>query len=156
MLTWLQHHTGAQTNLEIMIEGRWMQKKGPQLQVYLLPPARRAKLPPKCVVPSPASMKRRNTWSLVYFRRFAPYDLRKQTYIWSWSLWYFMILYLYLLTQIVWREPPWNTRLLLLLLFIDAGLGATLGGKLALELGEGDKEKTLDLSGIWTLAPFSH
>ena len=48
------------------------------LYVCLLPPARWAKLPPKCVVPSPASMKRRNTWSLVYFRRFAPYDLHSR------------------------------------------------------------------------------
>ena len=37
--------------------------------------------------------------------------------------------------QIVWRETPWNTRVQLLLLFIDAGLGATLGGKLALRAG---------------------
>ena len=56
----------------------WLNK---WLGFCLLPPAPRAKLPPKCVVPSPASMKRRNTWSLVYFRRFAPYDLRKQIYI---------------------------------------------------------------------------
>ena len=42
----------------------------------------------------------------------------------------FMIFYvfLYLLMQIVWwEESPWNTRLQLLLLFIDAGLAATLG-----------------------------
>ena len=32
-------------------------------------------------------------------------------------------------------QSPWNTRLLLLVLFIDAGLGATHGGNLALRAG---------------------
>ena len=34
------------------------------------------------------------------------FPVRTLWYILSWSLWYFMILYLYLLTQILWWEAP--------------------------------------------------
>ena len=42
----------------------------------------------------------------------------------------FMMFYVFIsaLQILWWEESPWNTRLLLLLLIIDAGLGATLGG----------------------------
>ena len=43
---------------------------------------------------------------------------------------YYDLLFISALQIICWELSPWNTRLLLLVLFIDAGLGMTSGGKL--------------------------